>query len=353
MPEEIDLTVHCFGEPRTDAIGYQLSDKEKELNPAVQALITDLLISQNLGQSELIHSHTWYANMAGHFSKLLHGTKHVISAHSLEPDRPWKAEQIGGGYRISSWAEKTAYESADAIIAVSQGMRKDVLKAYPQLDPNKVHAILNGIDTEQYFPSPNPTLLAKYGIAGPYAMFVGRITRQKGLGHLLKAWKKVPKEFGIVLAAGSPDEPNIGAEVATAIAELQAERDNVWWLKEILPQEIISLLSSAELFICPSIYEPLGIVNLEAMSCETAVLATDVGGIPEVVSNGKSGELIHYTGDGRDLENKLAERISVLMGQPDLLASYGRTGRQLAINNFSWASIANETVELYKKVLDC
>jgi len=353
MTEEIDLTVHCFGEPRADAIGYQLSDAEKELNPAVQALITDLIIAQNLGQAELIHSHTWYANMAGHFSKLLNGTKHVISAHSLEPDRPWKADQIGGGYRISSWAEKTAYESADAIIAVSQGMRKDVLKAYPQLDPNKVHAILNGIDTEQYRPSPNPILLAKYGITGPYAMFVGRITRQKGLGHLLNAWKKVPKEYGIVLAAGSPDEPKIGAEVAAAIAELQAERENVWWPEKMLPQEeIVSLLSSAELFICPSIYEPLGIVNLEAMACETAVLATDVGGIPEVVSDGQSGELIHYTGDGADLEKKLAERITVLMKQPDLLASYGKKGRHIAIENFSWSSIANETVELYKKVLD-
>ncbi len=348
----IDTQVHCFGEPRPDAIGYDLSDSEKALNPALQALITDLNIAENLKDVDLVHSHTWYANMAGHFAKLLHGKPHVISAHSLEPDRPWKEEQIGGGYRISSWAEKTAYESADAIIAVSQGMRRDVLRAYPNLDPNKVHAILNGIDTEKYQPRPSAELLAKYGINGRYAIFVGRITRQKGLAHLLRAWKEVNPEFGLILAAGSPDEPGIGKEVADAIAELQRDRTNVWWFEKMLPQdEVISLLSSADLFICPSIYEPLGIVNLEAMACETAVLASDVGGIPEVVANGETGELIHYEKDGAKFEAAFTERINSLMADPEKLTKFGKAGRARAIANFSWDSIAKETVALYQSLL--
>jgi len=352
LPKEIELSVHCFGEPRSDATAHEISADQKSLNPALQALMTDLLISQDLGEVDLVHSHTWYANMAGHFSQLLHGTKHVITAHSLEPDRPWKADQIGGGYQISSWAEKTAYESADAIIAVSQGMRRDVLKAYPNLDPNKVHAILNGINTEQYSPRPDHVLLERHGIFGPYAIFVGRITRQKGLRHLINAWKDVPKDFGLVLAAGSPDEPAIGAEISAAIKELQADRDNVWWFEKMLPQdEIVSLLSSADLFICPSIYEPLGIVNLEAMACETAVLATDVGGIPEVVADKETGELIHYTGDGRVLEASLSNRISELMSNPMLLEKYGKAGRERAISAFSWDTIARETLSLYQSVL--
>jgi starch synthase len=310
-------------------------------------------MAENLKGVDIVHSHTWYANMAGHFSKLLNGTPHVISAHSLEPDRPWKAEQIGGGYRISSWAEKTAYEGADAIIAVSQGMRRDVLKAYPNLDPNKVHAILNGIDTDKYQPKPDSNLLSKHGITGRYAIFVGRITRQKGLAHLLRAWKSVNPGFGLVLAAGSPDEPVIGKEVSDAIAELQKDRKNVWWFEKMLPQdEVISLLSSADLFICPSIYEPLGIVNLEAMACETAVLASDVGGIPEVVANGETGELINYDGDGAKFEASFTSRINSLMAQPDKLLKYGKAGRARAIANFSWDSIAKETVALYQSVLN-
>jgi starch synthase len=349
----IETEVHCFGELRVDAIGYELSDSEKAFNPALQALITDIAMAENLKKVDLVHSHTWYANMAGHFSKLLNGTPHVISAHSLEPDRPWKEEQIGGGYRISSWAEKTAYEGADAIIAVSQGMRRDVLRAYPNLDPNKVHAILNGIDTDKYQPSKDEALLKKHGITGRYAIFVGRITRQKGLAHLLRAWKEVNPEFGLVLAAGSPDEPGIGKEVADAISELQKTRENVWWFEKMLPQdEVISLLSSADLFICPSIYEPLGIVNLEAMACETAVLASDVGGIPEVVENGKTGELIHYDGDGPKFEAAFTEGINRLMADPAKLVNYGKAGRVRAINNFSWDSIAKETVALYERVLN-
>jgi starch synthase len=349
----IETQVHCFGEPRSDAKGYEVSATEKELNPALQALITDLAMAENLGSVDLVHSHTWYANMAGHFAKLLHGKPHVITAHSLEPDRPWKAEQIGGGYQVSSWAEKTAYESADAIIAVSEGMRRDVLRAYPNLDPAKVHSILNGIDTSIYQPKPDSALLEKRGITGPFAMFVGRITRQKGLIHLLRAWQEVNPEFGLVLAAGSPDEPGIGKEVADAIGELQKSRKNVWWFEKMLPQvEVISLLSSADLFVCPSIYEPLGIVNLEAMACETAVLASDVGGIPEVVVDGATGELIHYDGSAPTFEKKFTEKINQLMSDKALLEKYGKAGRVRTVENFSWDAIAKETVDLYQRVLN-
>jgi len=348
----VDVEVHCFGEPRSDATAYELTAAEQLLNPAMQALITDAQIAANLGAVDIVHSHTWYANMAGHFAKILYKIPHVISAHSLEPDRPWKEEQIGGGYRISSWAEKTAYESADAIIAVSQGMRRDVLKAYPALDPNKVHAILNGIDTQTYQPQANPELLASLGIKGPYAIFVGRITRQKGLVHLLKAWKQVDPEFGLVLCAGSPDEPGIGAEVEAAIRELQAERSNVIWINKMAPQaDVIALLSGADLFLCPSIYEPLGIVNLEAMACETAVLASDVGGIPEVVADGVTGELIHYSGEATEFEAAFTARINALMADRDLLRQYGAAGRVRAIDQFSWDAIAEETVALYASLI--
>jgi starch synthase len=348
----VDVNVHCFGEPRLDATAYELTEAEQKLNPAMQALITDAQIASNLEGVDIVHSHTWYANMAGYLAQTLYKIPHVITAHSLEPDRPWKEEQIGGGYRVSSWAEKTAYESADAIIAVSQGMRRDVLRAYPSLDANKVHAILNGIDTKTYYSQANAKLLDSLGIKGPYAIFVGRITRQKGLLHLLKAWKEVNPQFGLVLCAGSPDEAGIGAEVQAAIEELQAERKNVVWISKMAPQaDVIALLSSADLFLCPSIYEPLGIVNLEAMACETAVLASDVGGIPEVVADGVTGELVHYSGDAAEFEAAFTAKINSLMIDRDLLRKYGEAGRVRAIDQFSWDSIAHETVALYKSLI--
>jgi starch synthase len=353
LKNSIDVDVHCFGEERSDATGYPAHPSQKDMNPALAALATDIEIAQNLGAVDLVHSHTWYANMAGHFASLLHGIPHVITAHSLEPDRPWKADQLGGGYRLSSWAEKTAYESADAIIAVSNGMRRDVLRAYPDLDPTKVHTILNGVDTAKYFPSPDQDLLDRLGITGRYVIFVGRITRQKGLSHLLRAWKKVNPDIGLLIAAGSPDEPGIGSEVATLIADLQKERANVWWQEKMLPQpELRSLLSSADLFICPSVYEPLGIVNLEAMACETAVLASRVGGIPEVVLEGQTGDLVDYTGDAAIFEAALSSQINELMLDPDKLRRYGKAGRERAIKDFAWQAIADQTQKLYQSIID-
>jgi len=352
LRSSIDVDVHSFGAAREDATSHQLPSEFTSLNPALAALATDIEIAQAVEGVDLLHSHTWYANMAGHLGGLLHGIPHVITAHSLEPDRPWKAEQLGGGYQISSWAEKTAYEAADAIIAVSNGMRADVLKAYPQLDPAKVHVILNGVDTKDFAPTIDPSVAESFGINGRYAIFIGRITRQKGLAHLLRAWKSVNPDVGLVVAAGNPDEPGIGAEIKTLIEDLQSERSNVWWIEERLQlSQMKVLLSGAELFLCPSIYEPLGIVNLEAMACETAVLASRVGGIPEVVEAGVTGELVDYNGDGTSFESEFAEAANRLLAQPELLAKYGKAGRKRAIENFSWSAIADQTIELYAQII--
>jgi starch synthase len=349
----VSVDVHCFGGVRDDgAIGYSTPASFADANPAVQAIATDLDIANNLQNVNVIHSHTWYANMAGHFGSLLHGIPHVITAHSLEPLRPWKADQLGGGYQISSWAEKSAYESADAIIAVSDGMRADVLAAYPNVDPAKVVTIRNGVDVDRFKPTTDSALLAELGITGRYAIFVGRITRQKGLAHLLRAWQDVPAEYGLVLAAGSPDEETIGNEVKALIEELQKTRPNVIWIPDMLPHEkLCALLTAADLFICPSIYEPLGIVNLEAMACETAVLATRVGGIPEVVADGSTGKLVNYSGDGLALERDLTNAIIELMNEPGLLKQFGEAGRKRAAAEFGWPAVARATLALYQSLI--
>ena len=351
--EGVSVDVHCFGGARTDgALGYATPSSFESANPAIQAIATDLEIANHLQDVDVIHSHTWYANMAGHFASMLHGIPHVLTAHSLEPLRPWKADQLGGGYQISSWAEKSAYESADAIIAVSDGMRADVLAAYPNVDPAKVVTIRNGVDVDRFKPTSDPALLTELGISGPYAIFVGRITRQKGLAHLLRAWQNVPAEYGLVLAAGSPDEEIIGNEVKALIEELQKTRANVIWIPDMLPHEkLCALLTSADLFICPSIYEPLGIVNLEAMACETAVLATRVGGIPEVVADGSTGKLVDYSGDGVALEQDLSAAIIDLMKQPALLKQYGEAGRKRAAAEFGWPAVARATLALYRSLI--
>lgn len=349
----VDVDVHCFGGRRNDgAFGYETPQEFASANPALQALATDMLIAHHLGDVDLVHSHTWYANMAGHTAALLYGKPHVISAHSLEPLRPWKAEQLGGGYAISSWAEKTAYEGASAIIAVSDGMRADVLSSYPDVDPAKVVTIRNGVDTNEWSPIIDPSVAQSFGITGRYTIFVGRITRQKGLAHLLRAWSQVPDDYGLVLCAGSADEAGIGAEFEELLAELQKSRKNIWWIKEMLPKpQLIPLLSGADLFLCPSIYEPLGIVNLEAMACQTAVLASRVGGIPEVVADGVTGRLVDYTLDSSLFEKDLASAISEMMSHPEKLREYGLAGRERAMREFGWDAVAKATIALYRSVL--
>lgn len=349
---EISLAVHCFGEQRADAIGYPTPVEFTHSNPAIAAVAIDLAIADALSETDVVHTHTWYANMAGHLASLIHGIPHIMSGHSLEPLRPWKAEQLGGGYQLSSWVERTAIESAAAVIAVSDGMRADILSAYPNVDPARVHTIRNGVDTEKFSPNYDASVLEKCGISGRYGLFVGRITRQKGLAHLLRAWEKVPSEYGLVIAAGSPDEAGIGLEIADLIEELQRTRSNIWWIQEMLPHhELTAVLTAADLFICPSIYEPLGIVNLEAMGCATAVLGSAVGGIPEVVADGITGELVEYSPNHEKFESGLREAIVSLMGKPELLIQYGNAGRLRAQSEFGWDAVAESTIALYAQVL--
>jgi starch synthase len=349
---DIATKVHCFGPRREDAVNYELHGDLASINPALQALLIDSDIASHLGSVDIAHSHTWYANLAGYLASKMYNIPHVVTAHSLEPLRPWKAEQLGGGYQISSWAEKISYESADAIIAVSDGMRADVLAAYPQIDPNKVHTIRNGINTTKFAPEKDGSILEKLGIDKPYALFVGRITRQKGLAHLLRAWRQVSSDYSLVLAAGSPDEPAIGAEVEQLIAELSVERGNIHWIKEMLPhKELTSLLTHAQAFLCPSIYEPLGIVNLEAMACETAVVASRVGGIPEVVADGETGLLVDFSNQHEIFETNFAAAINTVMSDSSLAHRYGKAGRERAIAEFGWDKVAVQTTNLYRSVI--
>jgi starch synthase len=348
----VDVEVHCMGDARDGAVAHSEDDPLlKGANPALRILAADLSMTSATAGADLVHSHTWYANMAGHWSKLLHDVPHVVTAHSLEPQRPWKAEQLGGGYRLSSWAERTAYEAADAVVAVSNGMRDDVLAAYPALDPSRVHVIHNGIDTDFYRFDSETAVLNRLGIDPdrPYVAFVGRITRQKGVPHLLRAGRHLLPEVQLVLLAGAADTPELAAETDEAIAALRASRDGVYVVSEMLPRaEVRQVLSHALTFCCPSVYEPLGIVNLEAMACETAVVASRVGGIPEVVVDGETGLLVDYTPDDPSgFEHRFAEAVNTLAADPDRARSMGLAGRERAVAEFGWDAVARRTVDLY------
>ena len=348
-----EVDVHSLGGTRDGATAHLPDQRLAAANAALQVLSADLSIAAATGGCDVVHSHTWYADLAGHLSKLLHGIPHVVTTHSLEPDRPWKAEQLGGGYAVSSWAERTAVLAADAVIAVSRGMAHDVLAAYPEVDPARLHVINNGIDTEQYAPVAATDVLERYGVdpAEPYALFVGRITRQKGLAHLLRAAAELPGQ--LVLCAGAPDTEQIAAETAALVADLQGSRPGVVWISEMLPRpDIRQFLSHATVFVCPSVYEPLGIVNLEAMACGTAVVASAVGGIPEVVVQGATGVLVGYDeADPRGFEASLAAAVGELLSDPELAATMGRVGRDRAVEMFGWDTIARQTLAVYESVL--
>lgn len=350
-----EVDVYCFGDDRDGARGFSTPAELENANFALQTLGVDLSMVAAAEGADIMHSHTWYANMAGHIGGLLYGVPHVITAHSLEPRRPWKAEQLGGGYRVSSWIERDAYNHADAIIAVSHGMREDVLDAYPTVDPAKVHVVHNGIDTDFYHYDPNTDVLAREGVPTdrPYALFVGRITRQKGIVHLIKSALHFDDEIVLVLCASSPDTPEIGAETEAAVAELRAARgeNSVVWIKDHLPRpEIIQLLSHATTFVCPSIYEPLGIVNLEAMACDSPVVASAVGGIPEVVVDGVTGILVDYDPtDVEGFERRFAEGVNAVASNPARAKAMGKAGRERAVSDFGWYAIAERTMDVYRE----
>jgi len=341
----VDLTVHCQGADRDGAVAHRPWPLLGTANSALQTISTDLAMTAAVAGADVVHSHTWYANLAGFLASQLYGVPHVMTAHSLEPLRPWKAEQLGGGYALSSWCERTAIEAAAAVIAVSDGMRADILSAYPAVPPDRVHVIRNGIDTAQYAPDPGTDVLARHGIdpARPSVVFVGRVTRQKGLPVLLRAAGWLDPSAQLVLCAGQADTPELEAEVAGLAGHLRATRPGVIWIPGMLAKpEVIQILSHATAFACPSLYEPLGIVNLEAMACGTAVVGSRVGGIPEVVADGVTGLLVPP-----DDPEALGLALTALVRDPARAAGMGRRGRERAMAEFSWTTIAAQTARLY------
>jgi starch synthase len=366
LREDVEVQVRCFGEPRDeqDTTAYASPADLEGANSALVTLGTDLPIAQDCAGTDLVHSHTWYANFAGYLASLLHGVPHVLSAHSLEPLRPWKAEQLGGGYAISSFAERVAFENAAGVIAVSAGMREDILRAYPAVDPARVHVVHNGIDIQQWQPNPATDAVRARGIDpdAPTIVFVGRITRQKGLPFFLRAVRELPPEVQVVLCAGAPDTPEIAQEVDGLVAELQTTRSGVHLISEMLPRdELTQILTHATTFVCPSIYEPLGIVNLEAMACGIPVVATATGGIPEVVVDGETGYLVPLeqasdgTGTPTDPDRfvaDLAATLTRMVSDRERAGEMGTASRRRAAEHFSWSSIGQRTLEVYRKVLE-
>src|SRR4051794_34120736 len=357
-----DVIVHAWGTGDVPHAAWDALAGDAPELAALRAVSIDLTMAAKAKGADLAHTHTWYANLGGHLAKLIHGIPHVATVHSLEPLRPWKEEQLGGGYRLSSFCERTALENADAVIAVSNGTKRDIQAVYPNIDPDRIHVIYNGIDTAEYAPDPGTDVLGKYGIdpGKPSVVFVGRITRQKGVAHLLEAALQFEPSAQLVLCAGSPDTPELGAEIEQRVAELRAAREGIFWIQEMIPKaEVIQLLSHATLFACPSIYEPLGIVNLEAMACEAAVVATATGGIVEVVVDGETGFLVPIepgddgTGAPRDpakFASDFAERVNTLIADPGRASDFGRAGRRRAVESFAWPAIAQQTSQLYRSL---
>jgi alpha-maltose-1-phosphate synthase len=362
---DIDVVVRAFGGPRDEpgVSSYLVPGPLTTANPSLATLGVDLQMAQDVQGADLVHSHTWYANMAGHLGALLADVPHVVTAHSLEPLRPWKAEQLGGGYRISSWIEREAFLAADAVIAVSEGMRRDIVRSYPSIDESRMHVVYNGIDLERWNPVEDRAQLEALGVAAdrPSVVFVGRITRQKGLPYLLRAARQLPADVQLVLCAGAPDTPEIAAEVQGLVAQLQQERSGVVWLDRLLSQHELSVvLTNATVFVCPSVYEPLGIVNLEAMACAAPVVGTATGGIPEVVDDGVTGRLVPIeqvqdgTGTPVDPERfvaDLARTLTEVVSDPGTAARMGRAGRARVEAEFGWQRIADRTRAIYRSLL--
>ncbi len=366
---DFEVAVHCFGAPRSSPLvaraytSWSALDGPDPHLAALRTISVDLTIAAAIEGAALVHSHTWYANLGGHLGKLIWGIPHVMTTHSLEPLRPWKAEQLGGGYGVSSFCERSAIEAADAIVAVSRGMRNDILACYPKVEAARVVVIHNGIDPDVYRPDPRTHALEAHGIDPnrPYVVFLGRITRQKGLTHLLDAAPHIEPGVQLVLCAGEADTPALLDEVRARVQGLRRERGGVVWIERMLPRtEVAPILSHARAFVCPSVYEPFGIVNLEAMACGAPVVASAVGGIPEIVVEGETGFLVPFEagddvlGSPADPEvfaRALADRVNRLVDDPGLARRMGEAGRQRVLEHFSWTAIAEQTAALYARLL--
>ena len=366
----IDLDIRTFGTKSDSSRGWrvtgypaahELAKADERLRPMLAALSRDLAMVADPVTADIVHVHTWYTHLAGLLVRLAYGIPLVLTVHSLEPLRPWKREQLGGGYDVSSWVERTAIESADAVIAVSQGTRADVIRLFDVPD-ERVHVIYNGIDADFYRRVDETDALDRHGIdqSVPYVLFVGRITRQKGIIHLVRAIRHLEPDIGVVLCAGQPDTPEIAREMEEGVRAAQAERANVVWIGEMISREDVrQLYSHAAVFCCPSVYEPFGIINLEAAACETPVVASAVGGIPEVVVDGETGLLVPVELQLNDpmspvdpdrFELNLAGAINALMADPAAREAMGRAGRRRAVDRFGWDAIAAATVSLYESL---
>ncbi len=371
LGSRIGLDIRTFGhhdqdEARLRVRGYDpahdLAGADERMRGAWAALSRDLAMAIDPVDADVVHCHTWYVHLAGLLVRAAYGIPLVVTVHSLEPLRPWKREQLGGGYDLSTWVERTALQTADAVVAVSQGTRDDVLRLF-DVEADRVRVIHNGIDADFFAPDPATDALERYGVdpSVPYVLFVGRITRQKGIVHLVHALRHLDSEIGVVLCAGQPDTPEIAREMADGVAEARAHRSNLVWIPEMVSRtDVRQLYSHAALFACPSVYEPFGIINLEAMACETAVVASAVGGIPEVVVDGETGSLVPLElsaddpmspADAERYARELAEAINRLMANDGLRRRMGLAGRRRAVERFSWSSIAEQTVELYRSVV--
>ena len=366
LRDSIDVRVHAFGGPRDEqnVLSYPLPSEYSDANPALQTLAVDLLMAESVSGADLVHSHTWYVNEAGRRASQLHGIGHVITAHSLEPLRPWKAEQLGGGYRLSSDIERLAYQQAHRVIAVSDGMREDILRVYPDLDPERVVTIHNGIDLRDWARIDDPDRARELGLNPdqPSVIFVGRITRQKGLPYLLQAAAQLPPDVQLILCAGAPDTNEIMQEVRELVDALRRRREGVVWIEEMLPRrDLCTLLSHATVFVCPSVYEPLGIVNLEAMACGAAVVGSGTGGIPEVVADEETGLIVPIEqlddGTGTPINpsrfiTDLAAALAELTADPERAHRMGAAGRLRAEQSFTWERIAVQTRAVYQSVIN-
>lgn len=372
LAKTIEVEVHCWGKQNLNEGNLtvrgaepwaELSKGNEKFQTALEAMSLNLSQMTSLGSIDLIHTHTWYVSMAGFFAKKLFNIPFVLTTHSLEPLRAWKAEQLGSGYAMSSWMERTAIMDADAIIAVSNGTKADILRAYPEVNSDRVHVIYNGIDLEEYRRTTDTTALRKYRVdpGVPYVLFVGRITRQKGVTHLVEAIRYLPPDTQVVLCAGAPDTREIAAEMREKVEQARAFNPRILWLEQMVTKaEAIQLYSHARVFCCPSVYEPFGIINLEAMACGAPVVASATGGILEVVVDGETGYLVPFAPEAATgfpaepdrFARDLAERISELLADPGKCRRFGAAGRARVKENFAWSAIADQTIALYRQLLE-